>query len=125
MPGWTDIGLRRRRTAQAGLSDQSLRSSPVDELRTHRLVSETHGEPVPSANGAGAHALGVPLIDLPAGKTRQDLLERDTAFEPRQRRPQAEVQPISEGEVVIDLAADVEAVGIREPAIVPVRRGCQ
>ena len=46
-------------------------------------------------------------------------------FEPGQGRAQAEVDAVAEGQVMVDLAVDVEPVGVGEPPLVPVARGGQ
>ena len=55
-----------------------------------------------------------------SGKRLQHLVERDPALEAGQRGAQAEVDAVAEGQVVVDLAVDVEAVGVGELALVAV-----
>ena len=57
-----------------------------------------------------------------SGKRAYDLVERHAALEPCERGAEAEVDPVPEGQVVVDDAGDVEAVGIGEVALVVVRR---
>src|SRR5262249_36548882 len=87
--------------------------------------SDPDRKTIPSADRARPHALGILVVDLPPREARQDLLERDPTFEPRERRTQAEVQPVPEAEMVIDRPADVQAVRVREASIVSVRGGGQ
>ena len=49
------------------------------------------------------------------------LLERDARLEARQRRAQAQVAPVAQRELTLDLAVDVERVGIPELALVATR----
>ena len=70
--------------------------------------------------------LGVVPVDLPLGEATEHLVERDPALEAGQRRAQAEVDAVPERQVVVDVALDVEAVGIGEVTLVAVaRRGEQ
>ena len=80
---------------------------------------------LPAANRRGARLDGVLAIDLPERETLQHLVECDAALEPRERRAEAEVDAVAEGEVMIDLAVDVEAVGIGEFALVAIRRAVE
>ena len=59
------------------------------------------------------------------GKRLQDLVEGDPSLEAGQRGAEAEVQAVAEGEVVVDPAADVEAVAVGELAVVAVARGVE
>ena len=65
---------------------------------------------------------GVVSIDLPLGEARQHLVERDAPFEARQRGAEAEVDAVTEGETLLDLAMDVEAVAAGETTVIAVRR---
>ena len=56
---------------------------------------------------------------------REDLLQSHPAFEAGEVRPEAEVDAVSERHVVVDLAMDVEAIGVREGAFVAVGGGRQ
>ena len=64
--------------------------------------------------------LGAVPIDLPLGEARDDLVEGHAALEPCERGPEAEVDPVAEGQVVVDDAGDVEAVGVWEVTLVAV-----
>ena len=80
------------------------------------------GQLLPAPDGRGVGLLGVVPVDLPVREPAQHLVERDAALEPGQVAPEAEVEPVAEAQVVVDLAVDVEAVGIGELALVPVGR---
>src|SRR5918996_2145015 len=84
-----------------------------DERRDANLLDENR-QAVPSPYRAGVSAFGVVVVDLPAREAFQHLFQRDTAFKSGQRGAHAEVQSVAEGDVVVDFAADVEAVRIRE-----------
>ena len=64
-------------------------------------------------------------LDLPAREPRSHLLERDAPLEARQRRAQAEVRALAEGEAALRVAEQVEAVGVGEGALVAVGRADQ
>jgi AraC-like DNA-binding protein len=51
---------------------------------------------------------------LGAREARQQVGERDASLEPRQRRPEAEVEAVAEGDVGVGIARDVEALGVGE-----------
>src|SRR5262249_59609585 len=57
----------------------------------------------------------------PIGKALQDLVESDAALEPRERVAQAVVNAVAEGEVLTDIAPDVEAVWILVLTVVTIR----
>src|SRR4051794_27601850 len=80
--------------------------------RDRQALPSTH------RGGAGLHR-AVP-VDLPVGEALQHLVERDAAFESSQRRPETEVDPVAERQVMVDLAVDVERVAVRELAVVAV-----
>ena len=61
-------------------------------------------------------------VDVPLGEPLQQLVERDAAFEAGERGAEAEVDAVAEGEVLADLAVDVEAVAVGEAAVVAVGR---
>ena len=68
---------------------------------------------------------GLVVVDLPVGEALQHLVERDPALQAGQRGTQAEVDAVAEGEVATDVAVDVEAVAVREVALVPVGRAVE
>ena len=53
---------------------------------------------------------GVVPVDLPAREPLEYLLEGDAALEPGERGAEAEVDAVAEGEVLLDVAVDVELV---------------
>ena len=55
-------------------------------------------------------------------ESRQDLLEHDPDLHPGQRRAQAEVGPVTEGDVGVGAPADVEAKRVLEHLLVEVGR---
>jgi hypothetical protein len=59
-------------------------------------------------------ALGV---DLPVRPSLQDLVQGDSTLEAGHRRSEAEVQAIAEAHVMANLAMDVEAIAVSEPAM--------
>ena len=61
--------------------------------------------------------------DLIFRNPREESLERDPRLEPRERRAEAEVDPLAEGHVAKRRASQVERVGVRIPALVAIRRG--
>ena len=62
-------------------------------------------------------------VDIPFGEALEDLLQRDAALQPGQRRAQAVVGADTEGQVLAVLAVDVENVAVgRELAVVAVGR---
>ena len=65
--------------------------------------------------------LGVLPVDLPCRKPLEHLVERHPSFQARQRGAQAEVDAVAERQVVVDLAGDVEAVGVGKATLVAVR----
>src|SRR5207248_1152142 len=89
------------------------------------LLRGEDGEPFPAPYGRRASLNGVVVVDYPRAPTLQDLIERDATLEASERRTKAEVQPVSEAEVMADLAMDVERVAVRELAIVAVGRSVE
>src|SRR5581483_6370521 len=59
--------------------------------------------------GADAGELGRVGVDLPVRQAGEQLLERDLGLQAGQRRPQAVVDAVAEGQVALDAAVDVEA----------------
>jgi len=51
-------------------------------------------------------------VELPLRGQRQQLRQRQPALEAGQRRAEAEVDPVAEGQLAFDPAADVEGVGV-------------
>ena len=69
--------------------------------------------------------LGVVPVDIPVGPALQHLVERDATLEARQRGTEAEVEPVAEAQVVVDVAVDVEPVAVGEVAVVAVPRAVE
>ena len=61
-------------------------------------------------------------LDLVVGSRRSDLLERDAPLEPRERRAETEVRALAEGQARLGVAQHVEAIGLREDALVAIGR---
>src|SRR5262245_33052700 len=80
---------------------------------------------LPAANGGGGRQPGAGEIDVPLREPLQDLLERDAPFQTGERRAEAKVDAVAEGEVLEDLAVDVEAVALGEAAVVAIGRSDQ
>ena len=57
---------------------------------------------------------GVVPVDVPGREAGENLVEGDGAFEPGEGGAEAEVDAVAEGDVVVALAVDVEAVGVGE-----------
>src|SRR5262249_6478982 len=55
-------------------------------------------------------------------KPTEELGKGDGGLEPRQRRAEAAVDAVPEGDVRVGVAGDVEAIGVREPGRIAVRR---
>src|SRR4029077_1508499 len=85
-----------------------------------RVSGRDHGESLPPSDGGGPGLHRVVPVDLPRGEAVEDLVEGDPSLEPGQCGAEAEVQAVAEGEVVVDPAADVEAVAVGELAVVTV-----
>src|SRR5207248_2341451 len=77
-------------------------------------------QPLPAAHSRRTCLHRVVVVDPPRREPLEHLFERDPAFEPRERRAQAEVDAIAESAVPVDLAAYVEAVRVGELALVAV-----
>ena len=71
------------------------------------------------------HTLELALVDLPRGEAPERLGERDLAFEARERGADAEVGAVTEGEMTVDRAADVEGVGVLEMTFIAVARAVE
>ena len=82
---------------------------------------EHHREALPTPHRGGPGLLGILPVDLPGGEALEHLVEGHPALEPGQRGAEAEVEPVAEGQMVVDRAGDVEAVAVGELAG---RRGC-
>ena len=67
----------------------------------------------------GAREAG--LVHVLVRASAAHLLERDARLEPRERLPDADVLAVAEVELALGRAADVEAIGIRELALVAAR----
>ena len=90
--------------------------------RWARRHDDDDGQRLVAAHRRRRGDLGAVEVDVPLGEALQHLVERDPAFEARERGAEAEVDAVPEREVLADLAVDVEAVGVVEAALVAVRR---
>ena len=75
---------------------------------------------VVAANGAGVHPVDLGLVDVPVTESLEGLFQGDSPLETRQRGADAEVGAVSEREVTVDLALDIESIGVIEVAVVAV-----
>src|SRR5258705_9845508 len=85
--------------------------------------SELDREPQPALHVLGAGALRLGLAHRVVGDAPEELLERDAGLRARHVHAEAEVDAVAEAEHAARAAQDVEAVGLREFALVAVRRG--
>src|SRR4051794_18832092 len=100
------------------MAGSCLRTVGLEMWLTLRRVD---GKSFPAADRRGAGLPGVLPVDVPLGEALQHLVECDPSFESRQRGAEAEVDAVPEGEVMVDLAVDVEGVAVVEPAVIAVR----
>src|SRR5262245_60776628 len=112
----------RRRARPGSLNPESptrawTRSRSGPDSR--RLTSEDR-ERLPASHRRGACEPGAAAVDFPLGKALEDLLERDATLQAGQRRAETEVAAVAEGEVLVDLPVDVEAIAVRETTVVAV-----
>src|SRR6185503_8776611 len=77
---------------------------------------------LPAAHRRRTRHLGRIMIDLPVGPARQYLFEGDTALESSETCAETEVGAVAEAQVVDVLARHVQTIGVRELALVPIRR---
>ena len=80
-----------------------------------------HG--VPAAHRRRRRERGVGQVDLPLGEPLEDLLQRNAALEPGQRRAEAVVRADAEREVLAVFAVDVEDVAVGRELAVVAHRG--
>ena len=66
------------------------------------------------------HHLGVVVVDLPAGKASERLSQGYLPLEPGQSGTDAEVRPVAEGKLPVDVASHVEPVGVGEMTFVAI-----
>src|SRR5262245_18631639 len=104
----------------ATLPSSSFTGDPFSRMSD--LSADGHGEGLPPANGLGGREHDLVVVDLPIREAVQDLVEHDPSFEARQRGAETEVDAVAEGEVLADVAVDVEAIGMLVGALVAVGR---
>src|ERR1700757_1623779 len=73
----------------------------------------------PSPNAGRVRLARVGVVDFPVRPALDDLFERHPRLHARQRRSEAEVQPVAETEMGV-AAMDVELLTVGIPALVPV-----
>jgi hypothetical protein len=78
-----------------------------------------------AAHRAGEEKSARLVIDLPLREPAEGFIQRHRALESRQRRPETEVDAGPEGEMLVEMSADVETVRIWESALVPPRGACR
>jgi len=80
----------------------------------------TAGIVVPAPHRRGGRATSLLAVDLPIGEAVQHLVEGDRALETRQRSTEAVVRATPEGDVLADLAMEVESLRVAVAALVVV-----
>src|SRR5262245_7844234 len=86
-----------------------------------RTPSETDRNGSEAAHVARVHVAELVLVHAVDREAAVPLLERDARLEARERRAQAQVAPVAQRELALDLAVDVERVGVGELAVVAAR----
>src|SRR5271154_4522787 len=109
---WRRTGLSYRRRAR--VCSAAVTASGVTVSRRHDR------ERLPAAHSRGRCQLGPVEVDVPFREAREDLVERDAAFEPGQRGAETEVDAVPEREVLVDVPVDVEAIRVLVAAVVAV-----
>src|SRR5438132_8066971 len=84
------------------------------------LSSRMNRQRLPAPHRRCAGHRGVLPVDGPLGEASEHLVERHPSFEAGEGGAEAEVDAVPEAQVVTDLAVDVEAVTVGEPALVAV-----
>jgi hypothetical protein len=79
-----------------------------------------HRKPFPPTYGRRVRTLRSVVVHLPVGPAVENLFEGDLTLEPSQSGTHTEVDPIAEAQMVIDLAAHIELIGIAEASLVPI-----
>src|SRR4030095_650150 len=110
------------RTSPATASSKLPKSSRSSNSCNCGLPSDVNRERLPAPHGRGEGELGLLHIHGPFGKALQNLLQRDTTFEARQRCSEAEVDPETESEVPDRLPVYVEDVWVLPAPLVAIRR---
>src|SRR3954452_8422144 len=104
---------RRDRDATVGLWVVALGGNPA--------LAEGDRQLRPSANACGVRLFGAVVVDCPVRPSPQHLLEYDPRLHAGQRRAQAEVQPLAEGQMG-PATMNVEAVRVGIVSFVAIRR---
>src|SRR5262249_47832728 len=92
---------------------------------TRRRASKGYRERFEAAQAEVLPVPGRRPVQSHAGRAAEQRLEDDAALRPRQRRPQAEMRPQTEGDVFVVRTADVQPVGVGELFRVAVGRSEQ
>src|SRR5262245_63999379 len=79
-----------------------------------------HGERLVAPDGGRRCELRAVPVDRPLGEAVQNFVERRPTLEAGQGGPEAEVRTVAEGEVLADLAVNVEPVTVRMTTVVTV-----
>src|SRR5688572_26138714 len=114
LPGCTWVPSSSPRQARSARS----RTAPM-------LGGDAQVEPRPAADQVGVEEFPLGAHAREARQLRHQRLERGLRLEPCQGGAEAEVRAEAEGDVAARVAPDVEAIGIREAALVAVRRAEQ
>ena len=70
-----------------------------------------------AAHGRRSYQLDRGFVDAPVGEPGERLFQHDPAFEAGQARTEAEVDAVSERDVTVERALDVEAVGVGDTRV--------
>src|SRR5580658_1851759 len=73
-----------------------------------------------ATHGGGMHHLSTVVVHLPRREPPEHLPKGHVTFNTSERGPNAKVRSVSEREMTIDTAPDVESVGVREVALVAI-----
>src|SRR5271163_1529744 len=107
------------------MSSRFMRCSSLDRSALRTASRRAHRQCLPAPHGRRARPACLVVVDLPLGEALQHLVERHPAFEPGQRRTEAQMDAVAEGLMPADVAVDVEAVAVGEMPLVPVGRAVQ
>ena len=80
--------------------------------------ADRHRQAVPATDGGGPRLDRPVEVDLPVREALQHLVERDPSFEASERSTEAEVQAVTERQVVVEQTVDVERVAVLELPVV-------
>src|SRR5215210_572717 len=99
------------------LSPTSTMMRPRSTSPTRGSAPDRDGQVVVPAHLAARRALDAVVDEVVLRCHGQQLLDRHARLEARQRLPEAEMDPPAQREVALDLAMDVEELGLLEHAV--------